>query len=144
MVANTQPRYPEDVIHWRKKLISEVVPRVPTTQTPLKIGTAGDNGSIIHSIEVVHLGNNIATVVRVFSQPATQTSYDLELELTLPAVTTASEVAALDRVVFNLPLILPANGSNKALHLEAGESLYVALGTAIASGIFVYVRGGHY
>lgn len=146
MPASTQPIYVNSVIHWRKRLAgTEVVPRVPTTTAPILIGSAGDFGAMIHGIDVQHLGNSVATVLRIYTQPKSQTGYDLELEMDLPAITTASESAGITRVVVNgLPAIISNNLQNRALHLGPGESLYVALGTAIASGINVFVRGGNY
>ncbi len=141
MPASTTPIYPNSIIHWRRKLTGEVLPRTLTNQNPTLIGTAGKNGAIIHGITVQHLGNNTATVLRIYSQ-RDGAGYDLELELTLPATTTATETAALAPVAMTLPD--SAVSGNKALHLEPGESLYVGLGTAIASGINVFIRGGNY
>jgi len=146
MAANTQPIYVESVIHWRKKLAgTEVVPRTPTTTAPILVGSAGDFGAMIHGIDVQHLGNNVATVLRVYTQPKSQTAYDLEFEIDLAAVTTASESVGISKVTFaNLPTIVSGTLQNRALHLEPGESLYIALGTVIASGINVFIRGGNY
>ena len=152
LAANTQPIYPRDIIHWRQPLKDEVVPRIPTTQVPVLVGTAGDNGAIIHNISVMPLGNNIATVVRLFTQSAInainstslQSNYHLELELSIPATSGASDTAALTPLGFTLPSILPSGNGNKALHLVGGESLFAALGTAIATGLILYVRGGNY
>ncbi len=140
--GNTQPIYPGEVLRWKATVASQTVPRVPTVQVPVKLGTAGENGAIIHRIDCQHLGNNIATVVRLYSQMAGAVAYNLELELDLTAVTTANETNAIAPVAFTLPSILPAG--NTGLHLASGESLYIALGTAIASGIIVTARGGNY
>jgi len=139
---NTQPIYPREIIRFRTNLTLQVVPRNVTTQTPVLLGVAGDNGSIIHSIDVHHLGDNVATVVRLWTQQTDETVYFLENELSLIAVAGSTNAAAIAPVPFVLPAILP--GTNTGLHLEAGESLFGALGTAIASGVIVIVRGGDY
>ncbi|MBW4685133.1 MAG: hypothetical protein KME40_08535 [Komarekiella atlantica HA4396-MV6] len=129
---NTQPVYPHEVIRWRVKLLEQVVPRNIKTQTPVLLGDAGDNGSIIHSIDVHHLGDNVATVVRLWTQQAEEdTDYFLENEVTLPAVSATSNVAAVAPITFTLLSILPS--PNTGLHLAPGKSLFCALGTAIAS-----------
>ena len=148
--ANTQPVYPRTPFHWRVPLKTEVCPRIPTTQTPILIGQAGANGSLVHGIEVQPLGDNVQTVLRLYTQASLemtpnlslQQTYQLLGELTLPATTTSNETTAIARVVFPLWDVLPAG--NKALHLANGELLYAALGTAVATGFMLYVRGGHY
>jgi hypothetical protein len=142
MPASTTPIYPNSVIHWRTKLVGEVSPRAIANTFPIKLGTAGINGAIIHSISATPLGNNTASLLRLYSQKANGNAYELEIETNLPAITTASETAALTPVVVDLPLLLP--NTNKGLHLEPGETLYAALSVAVAAGINVFVRGGNY
>lgn len=142
IAPNTQPVYPREIIRWRAKLLLQVVPRAITTETPILLGAAGDNGSIIHSIDVRHLGDNVATVVRLWTQQTDDTDYFLENELSLTAVSGSTNATAIPPVSFTLPAILP-NG-NTGMHLAPGESLFAALGTAIANGVIVIVRGGDY
>lgn len=139
---NTQPVYPREIIRWRTKLLLQVVPRTITTETPVLLGVAGDNGSIIHNIDVHHLGDNVATVVRLWTQQSDETGYLLENELSLTATTSTTNAAAIAPVAFTLPAILPSG--NTGMHLAPGESLFAALGTAVASGVIVIVRGGDY
>jgi hypothetical protein len=140
--ANVSPIYPREIIRWRSKLLAQVVPRTITTETPILLGVAGDNGSIIHNITVLHLGDNVATVVRLWSSQSDETDYFLENELSLVDTTSTTNTAAIAPVAFVLPAILP-NG-NTGMHLAPGESLYGALGVAIASGVIIIVRGGDY
>lgn len=148
--VNTQPIYPRTPLHWRLPLKAEVCPRIPTTQVPILVGQATSNGSLIHGIEVQPLGDNVKTVLRLYTQASLdmtpnlslQQSYQLLGELDLPATTASNETTAIARIVFPLWDVLPAG--NKALHLANGETLYAALGTAVATGFMLYVRGGHY
>jgi hypothetical protein len=142
MAANTVPIFPLIPINWKAKLTNQTTPRDITTQVPVTLGTSGKNGSLIHTIFVQHLGNNIASVVRLYHRGSSDTVYSLISELTLPAITAASETAAVDPIRFVLPDILPAG--NKGLHLAPGASLFLGLGSAIASGVQVHVLGGDY
>lgn len=142
MAANTQPIFPLTPINARATLKGQVTPREITTQTPVTLFTTDKNGAMIHAIFVQHLGNNVGSVVRLYHKSESDTGYALLSEVTLPAITAASETAALDPVKFTLPDILPSG--NKGLHLAPGSSLYLGLGTAIASGVQVYAIGGAY
>lgn len=142
LAPNTTPIYPRTPIRWRVKLAMEVVPREVTTQTPILLGTAGSNGSIIHSVDVHHLGDNVATAIRLWTQQSDEDGYFLDNELSLTAISGSTNAAAIAPVLFTLPAILPSG--NTGFHLTSGESLYCGLGTAIASGVIVIVRGGDY
>lgn len=142
MPSNSTPIYPKDVINWRVRLASEVSPRAIANVLPIRLGSAGINGAIIHSITATPLGNNTASTLRIYSQKANASTYELVLEANLPAITTASDTAALTPTAVELPLLLPA--PNRGLHLEPGETLYAALGVVIAAGVNVFVRGGNY
>jgi hypothetical protein len=139
---NVQPIYPKNIIYWKARLLAQVTPRNITTETPLLLGTAGDNGCLIHAIDARHHGDNVATVVRLYTQYPDDTVYYLENELSLTAVTASNNTTAIAPISFTLPAILPA--SNTGMHLEGGVSLYCSLGTAVATGIIVTVRGGDY
>ena len=142
MAANTTPIFPLTPINWHAKLTNSVTPRDISTQVPVLLGTAGKNGALIHTVFAAHLGNNVGSVARIYCKGESDTGYSLLMELTLPAITAASETTGLDPVKFVLPDILP-NG-NKGLHLAPGASLYLGLGTAIASGIHIWALGGNY
>lgn len=142
MAANTLPIFPLTPINWSVKLTNQTVPRDITTQVPVEFGTAGKNGGLIHTIFCTHLGGNVATVVRLYLKGETDDGYKLLRELTLPAVTTATEAAEIAPINFTLPSILPSG--NAGLHLAPNSALYLGLGTAIASGINVWAIGGNY
>jgi hypothetical protein len=139
---NTQPIYPATIIHWRKILIAQAIPRIITTQTPVLLGTVGENGCLIHSIQVVPLGDNIATAIRFYTQQEAETTYTLELEGTTSTTSGSNDGTGLTPVSVTLPGILPS--PQLGLHLAANTKLYCALGTAVATGLVVIVRGGNY
>lgn len=139
---NVQPIYPKDIINWKARLTTQVTPRVITTETPVLLGTVGVNGALIHNIIVQHLGDNVATVLRLYTREAGETNYFLEAELSLTAVTSSTNAAAIASVPVVLPAILPSG--NTGLHLAPSVSLFASIGTAIASGVNVIVRGGDY
>ena len=146
--ANTTPIYPHEIIKWRVKLTNEITARDITTETPILLGTAGENGAIIHSIEILPLGDNVASSVFFFTHKPDEVDsqnnnfYFLEIDQSIVAVAGATATAALTKTVVDLPQILPS--PQKALHLSPGESLYVALGAAVTSGVIVKVVGGNY
>lgn len=98
--------------------------------------TAGADGSKVEQISFLHLGTNIATVVRVFvnngSTNATAANNTLVFETTMAACT-VSQVAASVPVIWYANLILPA-----------GYKVNVTTGTGIASGVMVTCQGGDY
>lgn len=142
MAANNLPIFPHKPVNYRCKLTNHITPRDITTQVPVQLGTAGQHGTLITSMFVRHLGNNTATVLRIYHKNEFETGYSLLFEATLPAIVTGSDTAAVDGVLITLPDMLPAG--SKGLHLAPGASLYAGLGTAIASGVQVYAIGGEY
>lgn len=141
-MPNTTPIYPRDIFTWKAVLTNQVVPRTIITQTPVTLGEAGDNGSLIHTIYCRHLGDNVQTVARLWIKRTNDTLYFLENELTLTATSSTTNDAAIAPVPFTLPAILPSG--NTGLHLEPGEILYCALGTSVAAGVIITARGGDY
>lgn len=139
---NTQPIYPRLPIHWKKKLTNQVCPREITTQQPILIGTIGNNGALIHGIELIHLGTNPASTLRLYTQKEGETGYMLEFETTLAATSVTTEDAATITVPVVLLDILP--NPAKGLHLEGGTQLYAAVGVALTAGAILRVRGGNY
>ncbi len=142
MAANTLPIFPVKPLNWNVKLSNQIAPRNISTQVPVEFGIAGDNGSLIHTMFVQHLGVNVATVVRLYLKGASDDGYRLLRELSLPAIGSVSEAAEVATINFALPPILPSG--NTGLHLAPGNTLYLALGTAIASGINVWALCGEY
>lgn len=145
---NKAPIYPIEPIKWRKKLSNQIVAREVTTETPVLLGTAGANGSLIDSIEVLHLGDNVGTTLRFYTQKTDEVDTDnnslyyLEIEQSLSAVSSSTNASAISKVNIELPAILPS--PQKGLRLTSSEKLYCALGTAIVSGVIVKISGGNY
>ena len=142
MAANTLPIFPLTPVNWNICIASQVTPRVITTQAPVLLGTAGKNGTLIHTLFIQHLGTNAATVARLYHKDEAEAIFCLIAELTLPGITAATETGGLDTLKFNLPDILPTG--NKGLHLAPNASLYMGLGAAITPGIQVWALGGNY
>lgn len=139
---NTQPVYPRTPIHWKKELTNQVAPRKITTQIPLLIGTVGSNGALIHGVEVIHLGTNPDSTLRIYTMKEGETTYFLEFETTLAATSITTDTAATITVPVTLPDILPSPA--KGLHLEGNTQVFAAVGVALSSGIVLRVRGGNY
>lgn len=147
MAANTQPIFLDTPILWTATLTSEVVNRSPGSAVPKLLGTGGANGSLIETIRAYPLGDNVVSVIRVFGG----SGYTLLAEATLPVVTSSGNVSAIANYPIEItlnkilsPASCDANTPNRAFRLPAGYSLYVALGTAIASGVIVVAAGGNY
>ena len=82
MSANIDPIFAKENFEWNTTLITQVTPRKITTETPVELGTIGENGGFIHSITLQPLGDIIATVFRLYRQVVigTTTNYFLILE----------------------------------------------------------------
>ena len=136
MAANTSPLFPlTPVVGFGKVLTANTA--TDGTGTTVSILTAGTNGTRIDSINVWHLGTNVATVLRLFinngTTVGTATNNVLWYEATIPA-NTLSQVAASVPVVVTTPnLVLPAN-----------YVIYAAVGTTISAGLGVSISGGSY
>lgn len=91
------------------------------------IFTAGADGSFLPGITLRHLGSNVASVLRVFknngSDPEVAGNNALIKEVTVSS-NTLSQTAASTEYYAELNEVL-----------EAGERIYVTLGTAVAAGI---------
>ena len=55
MAANTVPIFPLTPINWKAKLTNQTTPRDITTQVPVTLGSAGKNGSLIHTFPTKRL-----------------------------------------------------------------------------------------
>lgn len=96
--------------------------------------TAGD-GAFIDFVNIVPLGTNVATVMRIWTNAnatsATAANNNLIAEATCPA-TTVSQVAALAPVVISLKRWFPA-----------GTKFFVTIGTAVSAGFDVSIHGSN-
>lgn len=138
MAANVAPIFPRTPqVEW-----SSTVTDANTT-TDLTGGTiyqvfAADatEGSRVDFLQIMPLGTNVATVMRVWinngSATGTAANNVMHKNITLPA-TTVSQVAQLTEQLVNLDLSLPPS-----------YKLYVTLGTAVAAGFAVSAVGGKY
>jgi hypothetical protein len=148
MTTRTQPSYPSVVKKPRARLKAQVTPREITTETPVLLydGSSNANGAVITQGNITHLGNNVATVVRLYSRLANSSTYDLLVETTVPVISGSTDALAITSVPIELFNISPNNAtpSNKGFRIEAGESIYVALGTAIAAGVNVFLEVQEY
>jgi len=106
------------------------------TGTVVTVFTAdATNGGRVEKVRILHLGTNIATVLRLFINDGLGTTAvhnSLYAEITVPA-NTISQVAASVPQEIALPLVLPP-----------GYKLNVTVGTTIAAGVQVSAPGGAY
>lgn len=101
------------------------------------IFTAGSSGSLLPSIRCMHLGTNVATLIRVFynngSDPETAGNNALIAEKAIAANTVSSTA---ESIVYDIPLDLV---------MAASDRIYVTLATAVAAGIKITpINGGDY
>jgi hypothetical protein len=148
MTTRTQPSYPSNIRKPRAKLSTQVAPRELTTETPVLLYDGDNNtyGAVVTQGNITHLGNNVATVLRLYTQLSGSTEYQLLLETSIAAVAGSTNAAAIVTVPIVGFDISPRNGlsENTGFRLQAGESIYCALGTAIASGVNVFLEVQEY
>lgn len=99
------------------------------------IFTAGTSGSILPSIRCMHLGTNVATLVRIFrnngSDPEVGGNNALIAEVAL-AANTVSQTA--ESIIYN---------ENVNLVLGVSERIYCTLATTVAAGVQITpINGG--
>jgi hypothetical protein len=104
--------------------------------TTYLVFTAGSNGGYVQRLRFRALGNNVATVARIFinngSATSGATNNALWDEISL-AQTVLSETSALSTYEVPLNFALPS-----------GYKLYVTLGTAVSAGYTITCVGGKY
>lgn len=104
--------------------------------TTYLVFTASDTGGYVQRLRFRALGNNVATVARIFinngATTATAANNALWDEISL-AQTTLSETSALSTYEVPLNFALPA-----------GYRIYVTLGTAVSAGYTITCIGGKY
>lgn len=147
MAVNVQPIYPKTPFTWTTKFSNQVLPRFLGSETPTLLGTVADCGGLIHNIEAVPLGDNVATLLLLFLRlDEGSGSYFLITETALPLITASTITAPIAKVTISLPdvSILSDTGSRKAMHLPPNASIYAGLTVAIAAGVNLVIRGGEY
>jgi len=106
----------------------------------LLLFTAGSSGSILPAVRAMHLGTNVATLIRVFrnngSDPAVAGNNTLVAEKAI-ASNTVSHTA--ESIPYDIPLNMTlAGGANP-------ERISVTLATAVAAGIQITpINGGDF
>lgn len=104
------------------------------TGTVVSAFTSGPNGAKCDGINVMPLGTNVQTVLRLFlnngSTNATAANNTFLKDVTIPA-TTLSEISALGNIFVPVGLALPA-----------GAKVNVTIGTTVAAGLAVSGSGG--
>jgi len=144
--ANERPIYPRTIFNWAAPLKSEVCPILIGSEVPQLLGNGGQNGALLHGIEVQSLGTNAATAIRFYLQPVSEQGYTLTPSISLryrplfqfpvPATVESSNIP------IGLYDILPTG--NTGFHLAPGESMFAALSNAVSTGLVIWVRGGWY
>lgn len=139
MAANTQPIFPiSPKVSGGKVITADTSYENPVTN-PVTLFTAGENGARIDQIKARALGDNVATVLRLFVYDGA--SYMLAHESGLPESTaangeTGSDIDILRDTGYEAVPPVP--------YLPAGYSLVGTVGTTVASGWMVMVFGGEY
>jgi hypothetical protein len=146
---NTQPIYSKEIFLWTARLTSQVTPRILTTATtPTFLGNVGTNGGVIWSIKAVPIGNNVASVLRLYGRSADATAltdYRLFSETNLPLIDNEDNTLSLPEVDIPLPRIFTRDSDqSRGIVAPAGYGFAVALGTIVASGWDIIVTGGDY
>ena len=138
MAANTAPIFPRTPqVEWAQPVLAANTTTDLTSGTIYQVFAAdATEGSRVDYLQIMALGTNVATVLRVWinngATTATAANNVMHKNITLPA-TTVSQTAQLTEQQVNLDLSLPP-----------GYKLYVTLGTAIAAGVHVTAFGGKY
>jgi len=108
------------------------------TGTTVLIFTAdATNGGRIERVQAMHLGTNVAGMLRFFvnngATAATAGNNTLIEELAMPANTVSQSAIATPQVLLRVPIILPP-----------GYTLRAAVTTAVAAGYQITAFGGKY
>lgn len=97
--------------------------------------TAGVNGAKCDAINIMPLGTNIATVMRIFLNNggvnSNAANNSLFKDITLPATTNSETSSVSNNISVPIGLMFPA-----------GAKINVTLGTAVAAGFSVFGSGG--
>lgn len=138
MAANTAPIFPRTPqVEWAQPVLAANTTTDLTSGTIYQVFAAdATEGSRVDYLQIMALGTNVATVLRVWinngATTATAANNVMHKNITLPA-TTVSQTAQLTEQQVNLDLSLPP-----------GYKLYVTLGTAVAAGYGITAVGGKY
>lgn len=108
-----------------------------TGTTALVFTADATNGGRIERVTAIHLGTNVAGLLRFFvnngATAGTAANNTLIEELAMPANTVSQSAISTPQVLLRVPIILPP-----------GYTLRVAVATAVAAGYQVTAYGGKY
>lgn len=145
MPANTLPITPiTQNVSWTTVATANTA--LDGTGTVATAFTAGANGSRIDQIRVVHLGTNVATVLRFFVNNgltnATAANNILIHEVTI-AANTLSQTAS--STAYDVTLVKNSTETIVPIpYLKPGYKINVTVGTTISAGVAVSVMGADY
>lgn len=145
MPANTLPITPiTQNVSWTTVATANTA--LDGTGTVATAFTAGANGSRIDQIRVVHLGTNVATVLRFFVNNgltnATAANNILIHEVTI-AANTLSQTAS--STAYDVTLVKNSTETVVPIpYLKPGYKINVTVGTTISAGVAVSVMGADY
>lgn len=142
-MANDRPIYPKNLgLCTVKKVSNQVVGREIGSANPLQlIESSGSDGGILHSVWLVPLGANVASVFRLFIGLAGSTY--LIWEKSLPAINSVSEAEQASPIQLELPTFghIP---NTSGFMIPPNASISCGLGTAVTGGYNVVLSGGCY
>jgi hypothetical protein len=108
-----------------------------TGTTALIFTADATNGGRVERVNVVHLGTNIASLLRFFvnngSTAGTAANNTLIEELAMPANAVSQVAISVPQALLRVPIVLPP-----------GYTLRVAVATAVAAGYQITTFGGKY
>lgn len=142
VAPNTQPIFIRSIFHWGERITNQsITGGNPVTATPVLLGTAGDNGALIETIECVQMPSAGFGTLYFWTK-----NDDLEYKLIVAPVSLSGTktIVTLPRLL--APFRTGASADYAAgLRLEPGENLYVgAEATITGLGWWVHVWGGNY
>lgn len=135
MPANTSPIFPLTPNNGYGKVLAANT-NLDGTGTVVTLFTAGANGAIVDSIQVEHLGTNVASVLRLYIKDGS--NYTLFLEQAI-AANTLSQTAASTAYEFIFDGV-----NRKRLTLKPSATIVGSVGTVLAAGVQVSCFGGDY
>lgn len=104
--------------------------------TVATVYTAGANGGKVNRIRVVHLGTNVATVLRIFLNNGATNTVAANNQLVTEATMAANTLSQVAASVF---VDIPVN-----ITLKPGYKINYTIGTTVAAGHAVTADAGDY
>ena len=129
MAASTTPIYPLTAAIGSGKVLTANT-NLDGTGTIVSILASGANGTRLDYVQAVHLGTNVATVLRLFLY--TGSTYAIYKEATIAA-------NAINQTAASVAVTIPCGD-----FIPAGYTLYASVGTTIAAGVMVSAFSGAY